>query len=238
MIWLLFVALGLVFGSFGSVLVTRLPAGESLGGRSRCPRCGRTLGVADLLPVLSFLFLRGRCRGCRTGIPLLYPLLEITSALLFAAAQPSLSLALALWAMLLIAVVDARTQRIPDLFTIIAAGSALLFHAFNGSFSVALLLSATLGAGFFALQWVLSRGAWIGSGDILLAGAIGLLLGDWRTMLLALLLSYIIGGIVAAGVLIRKGRAARTMKIAFGPFLVIGGAIALLWGKEMLRLFV
>lgn len=230
--------LGLILGSFGNVLVHRLPQQQGIGGRSMCPACGRTLRAWELIPVLSYAWLRGKCFGCRNSIPLRYPLVELSTALLFVFSltlEPrpvaALGLAGALWLLLLIAVVDLRTMGIPDALNVpfIAAGLIATLLRGDGVDWIAPLL----GAGFFGAQWLLSRGAWVGSGDILLAIGIGFLLADWRLMLLCLLLAYVAGACVAAALLL-SGRVKKGDYIPFGPFLALGALLTVAWGEWMM----
>lgn len=230
--------LGLAMGSFGNVLIHRLPRGEGIGGRSRCPRCGRTLGFLELIPVVSFLALRGRCAGCRERISPRYPLTELGSAaafLLAFARDPSLvaalTLALALWLLLLIAIVDAEHRSIPDALNIPFLLLAVLHAALAPPFEWSGLL---VGGGFFAAQWLVSGGRWIGSGDLILGAGIGALLERWELAIVFLFVSYVTGAAVG-GSLLLAGRKTRKDPLAFGPFLAIGGVVAFLWGDEILE---
>jgi leader peptidase (prepilin peptidase)/N-methyltransferase len=232
-------ALGLVLGSFGNVLVFRVPEAESIGGRSHCPGCGYQLAIHDLVPVLSFLWLRGRCRKCRKPISVQYPLVELCSGLLFLGALAhegfdplrGFLLGTSLWLLLLIAVIDARKGLIPDAlsFPFIAAG---VLHGFLLPHFP--LLPLLMGGGFFAAQWLVSRGRWVGSGDILLGIGIGAATGAWPLLLVALFASYILGSVVAGYLLLRKRK---TMEgtLAFGPFLCVGTFVSVFWGPAILR---
>ena len=230
---------GLTLGSFGNVLIVRLPQGKDAGGRSACPACGRILTMWELIPVVSYALLLGRCHGCRKTISPQYPLVEIAAMILFVGALlhthsllHALAVGCALWALLLIAVVDARTAMIPDLFLIffvlasLAAGLLL-----RGRID---MIAPLLGAAFFFVQWALSRGRWIGSGDIWLGLGIGLLLGDWKLLIIAFFAAYIVGAIVA-GALLLLGKVQRSSHIPFGPFLAAGTLVALFWGEEIVR---
>lgn len=228
---LLFAVLGLTFGSFGSVLVTRVPEGRSIGGRSRCPRCGRTLGAYDLVPLLSFIVLAGRCRFCKAPIGVLYPFLETASAALFVLALvvgpsplPALLLAWALWLLLLIAVMDVRTRFIHDALNLSFILFAAAYALTAGRFAIAGAVSVGL---FFGVQWLVSRGRWIGSGDILLGIGVGLLMGDLRMALLCLAGAYIIGAL-AAIVLLAAKRVTKTSHVPFAPFLASATLLVLL----------
>lgn len=230
---------GIVFGSFGNVLICRLPKGKSIGGHSACPRCGAALSIGELIPVISFVVLRARCRSCKRAISWQYPLVEIASGLLFLFAffwmSPDLVrsflLAFCLWLMLLIAVTDAKTATIPDTLNIpfLVLGIA---HAYMNDLSF--LLPAIIGAGFFAVQWVVSRGRWVGSGDIILAAGLGAFLGSIPLLLLALWFAYMTGAAWAAVLLIRRKKGMES-QLAFGPFLILGTVVSLVAGEGVLR---
>ncbi len=225
-------------GSFGNVVISRVPKEEALTGRSHCPHCGRILSALELVPVLSWIMLCAKCRGCHKRIAFQYPLIELLSALLFVTAaylQPlsavaALVLAIAFWAMLLIAVIDLQTQMIPDVLTLLLALCGVSYHWMMDDSSFA---PALIGIGFFGIQWVVSRGRWVGSGDIFLAGALGLIVGTWPLMIVALMASYIIGAAVAL-ILLATGWIKKSENISFGPFLILGAMIALVWGQKML----
>ncbi len=238
MLTILFAVLGLVFGSFGNVVIARLPAGETLRGRSHCPLCGRTLRAGELVPLFSFLLLEGRCSGCKGKISWQYPLVEAASGLLFVFAAlrypadlfAAATVAAAFWSLLLIAAIDARTQSIPDVLTLLLGVCGLLLHLHFGDFGV---IAALIGLVFFGAQWVLSRGKWVGSGDVFLAIAMGIFLSSWQLMLFALFSSYILGAAVVTTLLLLK-RVKVTQSIAFGPFLVLGTIVAFVWGNELI----
>lgn len=231
--------LGAAFGSFGNVLLLRMPESESVNGRSHCPHCGRILSAWELIPILSFVALRGRCSSCHKPIAWQYPLIEIAAGLLFLLAGwwdgwnvvVSMVLGLAFWSMLLIAVFDARTQMIPDAFTAVLVVCAVLYRmlisalVFDGA-AVALL--------FFGGQWALSRGKWVGSGDVFLAVSLAFLLGSWTHLLIGLMAAYIIGALYVS-VLLALGSMNRSQHVAFGPFLVIGTLIAFFYADTIVR---
>lgn len=237
---LLFATLGLVLGSFGNVLICRLPSRQTILGRSRCPGCRRTLRAWELIPLLSYVALRGRCSGCARGISLQYPLVELSGALAFVYALmrsemhivQAVLLGTALWLLVLIAVADAKTQSIPDMLNIPFIIFSVLYGWMSGGID---LLAPCIAAGFFALQWIVSRGQWIGSGDILLAAGIGALLGSWVLTVCALGLAYILGACVASVVLLRTRHASD--HIAFGPFLAAAAMLVLAFGENILMIF-
>jgi len=217
-----FFLVGLLCGSFGNVLVYRLPQGQSVCGRSKCPHCKKQIEPRDLVPLLSFLLLRGRCRSCHELISLQYPLVEFGSGILFIIAlivapgnvAIAFLLALVLWLLFIIALIDAQTQGIPDVLNapfILLAG---LYAFLTGNFSY---IGPLIAAGFFLAQWRLSSGRWVGSGDIFLALGIGLLIGDVPRVLCMLGASYIIGAVVA-GFLLWTGKKTRQNYLPFGPY--------------------
>lgn len=186
-------ALGAVIGSFLNVVILRTISGKALTGRSHCPHCKATLTAVDLIPVLSFIFLWGRCRTCRKPISMQYPLVELATAATFAiiawytapfASAASLIL-FALYASfaalsIAIAVIDFKTTIIPDRLSIVLAGVsfsiALILGIQEGNLVVRVLAGPLIAAPF-ALLWLVSQGRWIGLGDAKYAISLGWLLG-------------------------------------------------------------
>lgn len=239
-ILIIFFALtGSCFGSFGNVLVERLPLGSSLGGRSYCVGCRKMLRMWELIPVLSWCFLGGRCARCDASIPLRYTLVECVTALIFISAlllsrfdvSAALLLGIAFWAMLLILVIDLETQLIPDVLTLtLAAAAVALQWTQVGTIS---LLPALIGFSFLGFQWLVSKGRWIGSGDVLLVAALGLLLLSWQMMALMLWFTYVTGTLWIV-VLYLRGKLNLGARIAFGPFLILGAVLTLLLGERIM----
>jgi len=194
----------------------------------------------ELIPIVSFLWLRGRCAHCRKPISLQYPVVEAASALLFVLAlriaeDPVMAvvIALILWLLLLITVIDAHTRMIPDILNLPLLILCVAQAIFAGHIDI--MGPLVLGA-FFGGQWLVSKGKWVGSGDILLAVSIGLLLGGLSRSLFCLALAYIIGGVVAS-ILLFMGTADRRSHIAFAPFLTAATLLTLLFGDVLLRAF-
>lgn len=233
----IFLLFGLVFGSFGNVLIYRLPEGRTLGGRSMCMKCGRALNVLELIPLFSFIGLGGKCRTCRVELSWQYPLVELGSGLLFVfallhsnfALLPAAILSLCLWLLFLIAVVDARTSLIPDALSLPLIALAMLLQVMRGSLDLSGLLVGSL---FFAAQWGVSRGRWVGSGDILLGAGIGALLGSWQRAAVFLFCSYITGALIAT-LFLTVGRKTLKDPLPFGPFLVFGAFLTLIFGEAI-----
>jgi prepilin signal peptidase PulO-like enzyme (type II secretory pathway) len=235
--------LGLIAGSFLSMLISRLHTGEKgiFFGRSMCPKCKHVLSPAELIPLFSYLFLRGKCSSCKKKISLWYPATEAGTALLF------LLLALSsdnLYQFLLLAPTflvlsftffyDLRYKEIHDAVLLPGILWAFLAALITGT-TIPAIIGALIAAGFFALQYFLSGGRWIGSGDIRIGALMGLLLG-WEKTLLALFLSYLIGSIISLYLLATRKASAST-QVPLGPFLVAGTVIAFCLGDKLINLY-
>ena len=235
---------GLLIGSFLNVVIARVPDRRSIWRPgSACPQCGAAIAWHDNIPVLSFVMLRGRCRACSGAIPWRYPVVEATTAALFAAAVlvfgPTLQAAVAaafLAALLVIAVIDLQHQIIPDVISLPGILAGFLANLSTGRVSwTDSLIGIVVGGGVFLAIAVL--GAWMagqdamGGGDIKLAAMLGALLG-WKVLLLSLFLAAVAGGVLAA-VLMGSGLRGRKDPLPFGPFLAAGGAVGLLAGERM-----
>jgi leader peptidase (prepilin peptidase) / N-methyltransferase len=234
------VTFGLVIGSFLNVVIARLPQARSLWAPpSACPGCGSAIAWRDNIPLLSFLLLRGRCRACAAPISWRYPLVEALTAVLFGFAWVAfgsslvdfVSAATLLAALVAITLIDLRYQIIPDAITLPGVLAGLL--ASLASQRISWLESAAgflLGTGLFVAVIVLSRGG-MGGGDLKLGAMLGAFLG-WKALLVALFVAVVLGGVTAVAVL-ASGRLARKDAIPFGPFLAVGGAVALFWGNAL-----
>lgn len=251
--WLLCILFlyGLLIGSFLNAWIWRLKHNRKISrGRSECPHCHTTLHWYELIPVLSWLGLRGRCRTCKKPISIQYPIVELATGLawagIFLIIQPHdlySVLQLAVWLIvtsLMIAafVFDIRWMYLPDQFTLPAIAVALLWLLIRwlgfGESSLALqqLAGAVLfGGGFWAL-WYFSGGKWLGDGDIRLAVLMGLLLTTSQ-LVIAIFLSFNIGAIVGVG-LIATGLRKRRDPIPFGPFLITGLFLSLVFGNALI----
>jgi leader peptidase (prepilin peptidase)/N-methyltransferase len=234
-----FFLFGTVFGSFINVVILRIPAGESVVTvPSHCPSCKKKLKWYELLPILSYIFLRGRCSGCKVSVSAQYPIVEaVNGALwvlvaLFFENPPHIQIfgCLAASALLAIAVIDARTMEIPPPLNI----SILVLGAARLAFDYQNWLLYTIGfvsvSGFLLLLFILSGGRAIGGGDIKLMAACGLFLG-WQLIILAFFTGALLGSVVHITRMIVK-KAGRTL--AFGPYLAAGVFISLLWGNVFL----
>ncbi len=236
--------LGAMAGSFANVAIHRLPRRESLvAPRSRCPHCGHPIRARDNIPLVSFLWLRGRCRDCARPISWRYPLVEALTALLFLGAWhwfgPSLG-ALRAWLFALIMVivffVDLDHRIIPDAVTFPGLALGVILAVPTGPRGLLGSLGAALGAGLlFFLIAAASRGG-MGGGDVKLAAVMGAFLG-WPVVAAALFISFTLGGVVGLG-LLATGRRRRKDPVPFGPFLAAGGLAALFWGQVLVEWYI
>jgi leader peptidase (prepilin peptidase)/N-methyltransferase len=232
--------MGVIFGSFLNVVAYRLPRGESLARpRSRCPRCETSIKPYDNVPVLSWLALRGRCRTCRAPIPVRYPLVEAGTGLLCALvviakgadeqALPGLALALLLVPVTLI---DLDHRIIPNSLMLLGAVVAPALVLLVAPDHIVEHLIAAVAAGGFFLLTVLVYPRGMGMGDVKLAAVLGLFLG--RAVAPALFVALVSGTLVGALIMARKGvHEGRKTAVPFGPFLALGGVVALFAGDAL-----
>jgi leader peptidase (prepilin peptidase)/N-methyltransferase len=232
---------GLLIGSFLNVVAYRLPRGESLSHPgSRCPGCGAPIAPYDNIPVVSWLLLRGRCRRCGEPISIRYPLVEATTAVLYAlvviAKDDALGIALGLLlvtALVPITLIDLELRLIPNRITLPAAVAALLAAVIlDVSFVPEQLIAGAAAGGFFLLA-ALAYPRGMGMGDVKLAGMLGLYLG--RAVAPAIFAGLIAGVVVGAVIVARKGaREGRKTAVPFGPFLALGGVFGLVAGDAIM----
>ena len=251
---------GLLFGSFANVVIHRVPEGESVvRPPSTCPACQTPIRPHDNIPVLSWLLLRGRCRECAEPISPRYPLVELASGVLFAvttwrfvdpeafpgaAGEPDLwalaAYLLLTWLLLVVAVIDARTRRIPNRLTypltpalLVLIGVAALANAAPG-----MLLRALLGglAAFAALLVIalISPGG-LGMGDVKLAMALGIGLGylSWGHVLIGVFGGFLLGGLSAILLLVTRLRSRKDL-VPFGPYLAISTLLTVWFGEAII----
>ncbi len=238
---LLAALLGAVVGSFLNVVILRLPERRSIvRPGSACAACGRPVRWYDNVPVLAFLWLRGRCRDCRARLSLQYPLVEAGMALLSWLALRrfgfSVDYAIAfafLAALVAISGIDIKIREIPDAISLPGTLLALLVSPWSGL--VEGPLDAVVGAlgGMGGLFFVAALYEWLrdregmGLGDVKLLGLIGAVLG-WRALVPTLLVASLTGAAVGLGIVLATGRRDLALAIPFGPFLAVGAAASLL----------
>lgn len=259
------ILLGLCFGSFVNAFVWRLrqktlepkkrkASLEDLSitkGRSMCVNCGHTLHTLDLLPVVSWVALRGRCRYCRKPISWQYPLVELTTAVLFVVSyifwpyslEGIAVLALGLWWVCLVGfmallIYDIRWMLLPNKIIFPLYGVAALFVVVRmlteSSFEplVGAAFGVVIGGGIFYALFQVSRGSWIGGGDVKLGFLLGALLGDAVLAGLALFIASLLGTVLAVGLMVSRKLTAKS-RIPFGPFLIAATIIVQLFGQDI-----
>jgi leader peptidase (prepilin peptidase)/N-methyltransferase len=228
---------GLALGSFLNVVAARLPDGRSVvQPASACPSCDSPISPRDNIPILSYLLLRGRCRSCRASIGWQYPAVELLTALLVAACFLAFGLtpeaataALFCTALVAISAIDFERFVIPNRVVLPAAGIVLAAQTIREPSPVWAL--AGLGAALFLLLAALAYPGGMGMGDVKLALLLGFALG--RTVPVAMIIAFVAALVPSAVLLVRHGGAARKMKIPFGPFLALGGIVALFFGTQI-----
>lgn len=262
-IWLIAFGFGVVIGSFLNVFIYRLHTGKSLGGSSHCLSCATPLKWYELLPLLSYLALRGRCRTCGCHIPSRYFVVELLTGLLFVisvgAAYSFLSL-LVIWfiiaVLVVIVVYDINHFIIPDGLTVAVLGGASLLLAERMWLGYTLeraavdIVAAMAGAAFLFFLWFVSKGRWLGFGDVKLALPLGLLVGAGQVFSFVVA-SFWIGAVVSILIMgwqlvpkrgkprLPTTRQQLTMKSAvpFAPFLVASCLLVYFTHFNVLTLF-
>ncbi|MBI4975192.1 prepilin peptidase [Candidatus Peregrinibacteria bacterium] len=257
---------GTIIGSFLSVIIYRIKTKQKgiIFSRSMCPHCKKKLKFRYLVPILSWVFLGGKCGYCSKKISTHYIALEIICGTLFLAiflnynfleqvqnivdfSLSSSSINYQTFEIFLFYIVefsflmgiffyDLLHKEIPDSLSlpaiVIAIAGGLLLNTVS---PLNMLIGGIILFGFFALQFLLSRGTWIGGGDLRLGALIGVLLG-WQYGIIALVSAYILGALMSI-VLIVRGKITRKSTVAFGPYLVTGTLIAFLFGERILSFY-
>jgi len=234
---------GAVIGSFLNVVIHRVPRGESIvSPGSHCPHCDTQLTALDNIPLVSWLALRGRCRHCGAPISPRYPLVELITAVAFAAVvavrgfDEDLLIELPFVAVLIaLAAIDLDVRLLPNKIVYPAAVWAVIAVAIVDIGELPEALIAGAAAFAFLLLAVLAYPAGMGLGDVKLAGAMGLYLG--LSIIPAMLTAFLAGSVVGVAIIVREGAAARKKAVPFGVFLAIGGLVGVLAGPELIDLY-
>lgn len=253
--------LGLSVGSFLNVVIMRTLRGEEfLWGRSHCDECSRSLQWWEMIPLVSFIALRGRCRTCHKEIDIMHFVVELLTGLLFlwwwvigfaffqltqtplTVLQPLFWLLVGI-IMLVIVIVDLRSFIIPDWATLLLFALTLLYRVVliltdahqPVDFAWA-LFGSTLLLLFFLFLWLITAKKGIGFGDVKLVFPLGLLMG-WPSMFVGIFLAFVIGAVVGIILLLNK-KIAFGRALPFGPFLILGTFLSLLYGDSLLRWYI
>ena len=247
-IYILIFILGLIIGSFLNVVIFRLKNNENfIKGRSHCPKCNYKIKFYENIPLLSYIFLFGKCSNCKNKISLQYPVVELATGILFLVGYYLFSsniiyllyYFIILSFLIIIFVYDLKYYLILDKIVIPAIIFVLIFNFFNYWLLITdywlLILSAIIGGGWFALQFFISKGKWVGGGDIRLGVLMGLILG-WPGILVALGLAYISGTIILLPFVTLKKKSLKS-QVPFGVFLVPATIIVMFWGEKIINFY-
>lgn len=251
---ILFFFVGLFIGSFLNVLIDRLHKRENvLTGRSHCDYCLHTLSWPDLIPLVSFVILRGKCRYCHKRLSLYYPVVELVTAALFALTffvlqQNSIMYyaanikhtteliyyLLIISALIVIFFTDLKYGTIPFSMVCFAVLAASIYMLLNTYYLIPNLFLSGIGAFIsFLFLFLVTRGRGIGFGDVIYVFLMGFILG-FPKVLLGLYISFIVGAIISLILVLLKKKKLKGGTIPFGPFLVTGTVICLFWGNEII----
>jgi leader peptidase (prepilin peptidase)/N-methyltransferase len=255
MIEIIILMAGLIVGSFLNVVIARMDELETIvNTRSHCPKCKKVLNWYDMVPLLSFMLLRRKCRNCKEKISWQYPIVELLTGLAFVGVYYFIglnapegwlipvSIVYMLLAACLIVIFfyDLLHYLIPEEIVWPAVALVVIFtivYSFNGSNEgwaglEKMVLGGVIGAGVPAILAVPSKGKWMGYGDISLGGLLGLILG-YPMVVLGLFLAFVSGGIIGAGLIFAKVKEYKSA-VPFGPFLIAGTFAALFWGEKII----
>lgn len=235
------VIIGLCIGSFLNVCIYRLPKDESISfPPSHCQSCGYRLKVKDLVPVFSYMFLKGKCRNCGEKISIQYPLIELTNAVLYACVYMRYGLTVetikySLFASLLLVIgmIDFKTTIVCGETTLAGIIISIIFMGYSWYATKVFPLDNVIGGaiGFLIIWLIVKLTAGMGEGDIDIALVCGLFLGK-KGIAITLFFGIILGGI--AGIIFLIGRKkGRKDEMAFGPYLAMGAFIAMMWGEKI-----
>lgn len=235
---------GLLWGSFGNVVIHRLPQKQSVvTPRSRCPKCSHQIAWYDNIPVLSWLFLLGKCRACKARISVRYPLVELLTGTVFALiflrygySWTTLEYIVFAWSLIVVSFIDIDLMILPDVFTLSGIVIGLVGAALNPERTfLSALTGMLMGGGFLwliaYLYLLFRKEEGMGGGDIKLLAWIGAVLG-WTSVPFVILASSILGSVV--GVLIAlRSKAGLKSVIPFGPYLALAAILFILGGDSI-----
>ena len=237
--------LGLIVGSFSNVCIYRIPRNESIiYPASHCPKCRSNITPKDNIPLLSYILLKGRCRNCKSKISIQYPIVELLTGLIYLivyliyglSVQTLIYIVLSS-ALIIIAFIDLNEQIVPDVISLpgIVVGFIISFFVSYISF-INSALGVLVGGGIILIIGlagsVIFKKEAMGGGDIKLAAMIGAFLG-WRYIVISLFLGFFLGALAGIILILSKIKS-REDTVPFGPFIVLGSFITLLWGEKII----
>jgi len=241
--------LGLIVGSFSNVCIYRIPRNESIiYPASHCPKCCSKIKPFDNIPLFSFILLKGRCRHCKSKISIQYPMVELLTGLIYLiiyliygfSVQTLIYIILSS-ALIIIAFIDLNEQIVPDVISLpgIVIGFILSFFVFYISF-INSALGVVVGGGIILIIGlagsVIFKKEAMGGGDVKLAAMIGAFLG-WRYIIISLFLGFFLGALAGIFLIMAKIKS-REDAVPFGPFIVLGSFITLLWGEKIISWYI
>ena len=252
--YLFILIIGLITGSFLNVCIYRIPRRESIiFPSSHCFSCKNKLKLIDLFPIFSYMFLKGKCRYCEKAISMQYPLIEVLNSLVYLLLFLHFGISIqfifyTLLGSLLIVIssIDYYHQIIPDKLTLLVLilgvtykiyAYLYIYHMFNlksDTILVNSILGFLAGGGFYYLIFIISKGN-MGGGDIKLMAVLGIWLG-WENTLIAIFITFMLGAIISVFLLVSKIKD-RKDSIPFGPFIVLGTFITILYKQEALDIY-
>ena len=237
---------GLLIGSFINVCIYRLPKRENITTtRSHCMSCGNVIKWYDLVPIFSYILLKGKCRFCGAKLSIQYPIIELLNGVLycfiFAVAGMTIKsvLIMALTsALIVIAVIDWRTYEIPfglNVFIAVIGLIDIVIKLINRDFTGVIdnLIGAVCVSGFLLVLYLATKGRGIGGGDIKLMAAAGLLIG-WKSIIFSFIIGCVLGSVIHV---LRMKLSGQDHVLAFGPYLATGIFIASLWGEQIVTAY-
>ena len=241
--------LGLIVGSFSNVCIYRIPRNESIiYPASHCPKCRSKIKPVDNIPLLSFILLKGRCRNCKSKISIQYPIVELLTGLIYliiyliyGLSIQSLIYIILSSALIIIAFIDLNEQIVPDVISLpgIVIGFIISFFVPYISF-INSALGVVVGGGIILIIGlagsVIFKKEAMGGGDVKLAAMIGAFLG-WRYIIISLFLGFFLGALAGIFLIISKIKS-REDTVPFGPFIVLGSFITLLWGEKIISWYI
>jgi len=241
--------LGLIVGSFSNVCIYRIPRNESIVyPASHCPKCHSNISPKDNIPLLSYILLKGRCRNCKSKISIQYPIVELLTGLIYLIIYLiyGLSIQTLIYiilssALIIIAFIDLNEQIVPDVISLpgIVIGSIISSFVTYISF-INSALGILAGGGIILTIGlagsVIFKKEAMGGGDVKLVAMIGAFLG-WRYIIISLFLGFFLGALAGIILILSKIKS-REDVIPFGPFIVLGSLITLLWGEKIISWYI
>ena len=241
--------LGLIVGSFSNVCIYRIPKNESIiFPASHCPKCNSNISPKDNIPLLSYILLKGRCRNCKSKISIQYPIVELLTGLIYliiyliyGLSVQTLIYIILSSALIIIAFIDLNEQIVPDVISLpgIVIGFIISFFVTYISF-INSALGILVGGGIILIIGVagsvIFKKEAMGGGDVKLAAMIGAFLG-WKYIIISLFLGFFIGALAGIILILSKIKN-REDVVPFGPFIVLGSFVTLLWGEKIISWYI